>query len=44
MGHINYDLSMQEDQKGLREFYLINNKDKKFNWKMYTVPIDESLF
>ena len=40
MGHINYDLSMQEDQKGLREFYNIDNRNQKFQWKMYTVPID----
>lgn len=40
MGHINYDLSMQEDQKGLREFYNMKDKRQKFSWKMYTVPMD----
>ena len=44
MGHINYDVSMQEDQKGLREFYDMDNKKRTFHWKMYAVPVDSSLF
>ena len=39
MGHINYDISMEEDYKGLVQFETSN--DDEFEWTMYKIPINE---
>lgn len=38
MGHINYDISMEEDFKGLVSFDAGTNEE--FEWVMYKIPID----
>lgn len=42
MGHINYDLSMKDDWKGIVQFKSISGTDYDLNWKMFTVPIHDN--
>lgn len=42
MGHINYDLSMKEDWKGINRFHTSNGSPANFTWKMYNVPLHDN--
>lgn len=44
MGHINYDLSMQEDHKGIIKFKSKLNPGLELHWTMYTFPLHTTHF
>lgn len=42
MGHVNYDLSMKEDKKGIISFKSNTNPSQQFEWKMYKIPLHDN--
>ena len=42
MGHINYDLSMRDDYKGLISMKSNSGTNHDFVWKMYKVPLHDN--